>query len=58
MQSEKDKHEAVKKLVKQWEAFNPKLQEQYKEKLFCIPAEKPIEAVTENIALSIANPSH
>jgi hypothetical protein len=58
IQAEGDKHDVVKKQVKQWEQFYPKLQDVYKEKLTCIPAEKPVEAITENIAVIIANPAH
>lgn len=54
---ENDKHEIVKKRLKVWKEFLPKIEEAYKEKRVTINADKTVEAVLDSISGSIENPS-
>lgn len=51
-----DKHEIVKKRLKVWKQFLPKLEEAFKERRLSLNAEKSIEVLVEAISEAIENP--
>jgi len=51
-----DKHEIVKKRLKCWKEFLPKLEDAYKERRLSLNAEKPIQTLLESISEAIENP--
>jgi adenylate kinase len=51
-----DKHEIVKKRLKSWKDFLPKLEETYKAHRLTLTAEKPLPALVEAISEAIENP--
>ncbi len=51
-----DKHEIVKKRLKAWKEFLPKLEEAYKERRLSLNADKAIAALADSISEAIENP--
>ena len=51
-----DKHEIVKKRLKGWKEFLPKLEEAYKERRLSLNADKTIATLAESISEAIENP--
>jgi len=51
-----DKHEIVKKRLKAWKEFLPKLEEAYKERRLSLNADKSIAVLAESISDAIENP--
>jgi adenylate kinase len=51
-----DKHDIVKKRLKCWKDFLPKLEENYKEKRISLNGDKAIEVLIESISEAIENP--
>lgn len=53
IQKSEDKHEIVKRRLKNWKAFLPKLENEYESKIITILAEKKAEDVTDAISDAI-----
>ncbi len=53
---ESDKHEIVKKRLKVWKDFLPKLEEAYKDRRLLLNAGKSIDVLVESISEAIENP--
>jgi len=51
-----DKHENVKKRLKSWKNFLPKLEDAYKEHRLSLSADKTIQALADSISEAIENP--
>jgi adenylate kinase len=51
-----DKHEIVKKRLKAWKEFLPKLEEAYKERRLSLSGDKSIAALVESISSAIESP--